>query len=315
MNNKFSKYFSRSPATSSDNDVKRKGFWLGLAVVGLPLATACVFVISYSANLANPKLSSDVKVPEPSFTAPAYTANVAAPADVDFDEPEVVYATSGSVNEIKTSSTDTAQRAYTGGTYSAVSVNEPTVTPINSAPAAVLPSGPIPAPRSSNEGVVRTGNDISDRIWADDNITTYNSFTSTEMLVGANGVLGSLSIPKIGLNVSVYETETSELDAMINGVAHFGVTSAWDGNVGFAAHNYTPTGAGDYFRDIYMLGYGDTITYTTSLGTREYAVSAISRISEDDWSSLGRSDDNLVTLITCVNDDPTQRLAVQARAR
>ena len=46
--------------------------------------------------------------------------------------------------------------------------------------------------------------------------------------------------------------------------------------------------------------------------TRNYIVQSVSRISETDWTKLEYTNDNRLTLITCVEDVPNQRLCVQA---
>ena len=102
------------------------------------------------------------------------------------------------------------------------------------------------------------------------------------------------------------------MESMTKGVAHFAVTSAWDGNIGFASHNVAPAGAVAYFRDIHQLAEGDIVRYKTALGEREYRVTEVKEISEDDWSALGRTEDNRLTLITCITGKPNMRLMVQA---
>ena len=61
------------------------------------------------------------------------------------------------------------------------------------------------------------------------------------------------------------------------------------------------------------LSVGDKIHYTCFLGTKEYEVSNISKISETDWSSLENTDTNTLTLITCVKGQKNLRLCVQAK--
>ena len=46
---------------------------------------------------------------------------------------------------------------------------------------------------------------------------------------------------------------------------------------------------------------------------RSYCVSNILIIKETDWSYLQNTDDNILTLITCVENEPQYRLCVQAR--
>lgn len=123
----------------------------------------------------------------------------------------------------------------------------------------------------------------------------------------ADGSIGTLSISKIGLKVKVYEGETNE--SMSKGVGHFAYTSAWDGNVGFAGHN---RGTNAYFGKIKNLESGDKITYTTRYGERTYQVYLKVKISNTDTSYLSWTDENILTLITCIANEPEYRLCIQA---
>lgn len=149
-----------------------------------------------------------------------------------------------------------------------------------------------------------------DEVWENDStvLTGSDGFTLPEAVQLEDGSLGTLQIPAINLTVSVYETEDNELEAMVEGVAHFKETSCWDGNIGLAGHNQ---GVNTFFQDLYKLKDGDQIILTTALGTRTYEVNMSKEIDETDWSYLGRTDDNRITLITCVNHDLTKRLCVQ----
>ena len=129
----------------------------------------------------------------------------------------------------------------------------------------------------------------------------------SEVWDSSDGSIGTLRIPEIDLKVTAYDGDTYE--AMKKGVGHIASTSAWDGNIGLVGHN---RGSNDYFRKLKNLELGDEITYKTKLGTREYEVTFIGRISETDWSRLQYTDDNRITLITCVEDVPDKRLCVQA---
>ena len=129
----------------------------------------------------------------------------------------------------------------------------------------------------------------------------------SEVRDSSDGSIGTLRIPEIDLKVTAYDGDTYE--AMKKGVGHIASTSAWDGNIGLVGHN---RGSNDYFRKLKNLELGDEITYKTKLGTREYEVTFIGRISETDWSRLQYTDDNRITLITCVEDVPDKRLCVQA---
>lgn len=151
-----------------------------------------------------------------------------------------------------------------------------------------------------------------DDIWQQDETVTYNAFTLPEKAaLDESGCIGVLAIPKIGLTVNVYEAE-DEMEAMDKGAAHFRSTSAWDGNVGLSAHNVNLNGTDGYFKNLYTLKVGDTLSYETALGGRVYEVTKVKTISADDWSELSRSTENRVTLITCISGQPEKRLMVQA---
>lgn len=139
-------------------------------------------------------------------------------------------------------------------------------------------------------------------------VSTANRFTLPDGLFYSDGSLARLSIPSIGLNVKVYETESME--SLAKGAGHFKSTSCWDGNVGLAGHN---RGVTNHFGRIHTLKAGDTITYTTQLGTRSYSVYFVGQIQDTDFSRLGRTSENIITLITCVQNVPSMRWCVQAR--
>lgn len=150
-----------------------------------------------------------------------------------------------------------------------------------------------------------------ENIWEGDAVVTYNAFTLPEKAAFDNGSIGVLSIGKIGLTVNVYES-ANQMEDMEKGIAHFKSTSAWDGNCALSGHNSTPSGYGAYFKDLHLLSAGDTMTYKTALGEREYKVTSVKTISDEDWSGLSRSADNVLTLITCTFSDASKRLMVRA---
>jgi len=140
------------------------------------------------------------------------------------------------------------------------------------------------------------------------NNTSSTKFTLPDGLYYADGSIGTLSIPKLNVTGKVFEDES--LENLSKGIGHFKFTSCWDGNVGFAAHN---RGLSVAFGKIHTLSAGDKIIYSTKLGTRTYEVYSVSQIKETDMSKLQRTNENIVTLITCVNDKPELRWCVQAR--
>ena len=122
----------------------------------------------------------------------------------------------------------------------------------------------------------------------------------------ADGSIGTLKIPAIGLNVTAYDGEVTA--AMLKGVGHIDSTSSWLGTVGLCGHN---RGVNNNFGKLKNLKIGDEITYTTSLGTRTYVVTFVGKIASTDWSYLQYTTDNRITLLTCVEDQPQYRLCVQ----
>ena len=135
--------------------------------------------------------------------------------------------------------------------------------------------------------------------------TAFTEVTSG--LYYANGSLGTLKIPSIGLTVGVYEGTGSA--PLLKGAGHFEGTSIWNGNVAIAGHN---RGVRNDFGKIHMLKTGDTITLTTALGTRTYAVTSVSKVSVNDTSGLSATQDNQITLYTCVMNQPAYRWCVKA---
>lgn len=132
--------------------------------------------------------------------------------------------------------------------------------------------------------------------------------TLTEDFKLSNGAIGRISIPAIGIkNYYLWEGETTA--SMSKGLGHFSSTSVWNGNVGLCGHNRGSTYVIGKIKD---LDVGDKITYTTSQGTRTYKVETVTKIQNDDWSYLGATADNRITLITCVAGDSSRRWCVQA---
>ena len=129
----------------------------------------------------------------------------------------------------------------------------------------------------------------------------------TDDLRYSDGSLGTLKIPTINLTVKVYQGTDSA--ALKKGAGHFTNTSIWDGNACFAGHN---RGVNNHFGKIHTLEAGDTITLTTMLGTRTYAVTSVEKVSVNDSSGTASTTDNRVTLYTCVMNQPEYRWCVTA---
>ena len=123
-----------------------------------------------------------------------------------------------------------------------------------------------------------------------------------------DSVLGVLTIEKIGLNATVKEGTTS--DILLNYIVHIEETSTYDGNIGLASHNRGCKNS--YFARINELKIGDEIEYKTKFYDRIYVVDNIQVIYETDWGLLQSTNENRLTLITCIAGKKQQRLCVQA---
>lgn len=120
--------------------------------------------------------------------------------------------------------------------------------------------------------------------------------------------LGEIIIEKIGLKAFVKEGSTQEV--LRKYIGHISETAKYDGNIGLAAHNRGNQYS--YFARINELKKGDIIIYKTKFYERTYKVNKKVVIYDTDWSYLHTTQDNRITMITCIKNKPNQRLCVQA---
>ena len=152
----------------------------------------------------------------------------------------------------------------------------------------------------------------------DEIVVTKKETPTAPTIIGASAaitssfphdILGYLTIESIGIKKYPVK-DGADLETIQTAIGHFAETPLWDGNVAFCAHNR------DYkydFRNLKKVEKGDKIVYETRFGTRTYVVNEIEAISETDWDDvLEVNDMNQVTMITCIEDQPTKRLMVQA---
>lgn len=119
-----------------------------------------------------------------------------------------------------------------------------------------------------------------------------------------------LKIPAINLDAIISEGTTSNVIAKY--VGHFKETSSLNGNIGLAAHN-RGIGVESYFKNIKELKMGDEIIYGKEGQIKKYKVIKNIIIDETDWSYLQKTNDNRITLITCVENRPAFRRCVQGK--
>lgn len=119
-------------------------------------------------------------------------------------------------------------------------------------------------------------------------------------------VIGTIEIEKIDYKGIVYEN--TELSTLKYGVGHFTSRPYINGNVCLAAHN-----TDQFWARLKELSTGDKILYKTFWGNKSYEVFNSSIIDETDFSLLENSNQNIITLITCVKNNKPKRLCVQAK--
>lgn len=117
-----------------------------------------------------------------------------------------------------------------------------------------------------------------------------------------------IEIPAIGLNANISEGTTQEI--LNQYIGHFEETQKEIGNIGLAAHNrgYRV----NYFQNLKKLRTGDEIKYTYNGFEKIYEVEKCRIIKDIDWEYLENTEDNRLTLITCVENQPEYRRCIQA---
>lgn len=116
-----------------------------------------------------------------------------------------------------------------------------------------------------------------------------------------------LEIPKINLIAEIAEGTSSEI--LNQYIGHFEKTSKQYGNIALAAHNrgYLV----NYFKDLKELEIGDEIYYKYNGIQRIYIVDSKNIIKDTDVEVLENTEDDIITLITCVENQPEKRRCIQ----
>lgn len=117
----------------------------------------------------------------------------------------------------------------------------------------------------------------------------------------------TIMIPKINLEAEI--SEGTDQIIMNKYVGHFEETSKAEGNIGLAAHNRGY--AVNYFSRLKELKIGDKIYYKYFETEKIYEVNKLKIIEDTNWSYLEQTDDNKITLITCVENEPMYRRCIQ----
>lgn len=142
------------------------------------------------------------------------------------------------------------------------------------------------------------------------NINLENSSISTEMEKDDSWYI---SIPKINLvKVNIEESTSDEI--LSKSIGHFEDTDIFNGNVCLAAHNRG--NKVNYFERIHELKPGDEIYYNCKDGHKIYEVEYSIEIDVYDFScTKNETANNVITLITCVENNPNKRLCIRGIER
>lgn len=121
-------------------------------------------------------------------------------------------------------------------------------------------------------------------------------------------IIGHLKIDSIGLNAPI--KDGTELRTLKTAIGHFKDTAYFNGNVCLAAHNrgYNQ----NFFEKLNEVKKGDKVEYITKYTTQEYYITEIKEVEETDLTVLNPTEQDQVTMITCVKNQREKRLCVIA---
>ena len=116
---------------------------------------------------------------------------------------------------------------------------------------------------------------------------------SQPQLVPEAGVLGRITIPRLGMSIAILEGTKPPVLRL--GVGHIEGTAlpGEPGNTGIAGHRDT------FFRDLKDIHIADEIQVRTVAGLYSYRVDRVKVVAPDDVSVLSPSGESALTLVTC----------------
>ena len=114
-----------------------------------------------------------------------------------------------------------------------------------------------------------------------------------------------IEIPKIGLKDEITQGITKEI--LKKNIGHFINTSKQEGNICLAVHNQM-----EYFKKIKLLKQGDEIKYKYNQFEKIYEVEKCRIIRRDELEYLEQTEENMLTIITYVENQPEYRRCIQA---
>lgn len=140
------------------------------------------------------------------------------------------------------------------------------------------------------------------------NVVTNENFIESEEIIIENNLdnIWRLTIPCIGLDAEIADGTDDEV--LNNWIGHFETTGYSDGNIALAAHNRGyPV---NYFENIKNLEFGDEIIYYYHGIALRFSVSEMNIIKDTQVEVLENTEEKIITLITCVENEPEYRRCV-----
>lgn len=117
-----------------------------------------------------------------------------------------------------------------------------------------------------------------------------------------------IEIPKIFLIANISETTTKEI--LNKYVGHFQNTTKEYGNICLAGFNRGYDN--NYFKNLKLLKKGDEIIYKHNKFEKRYQVEKCRIIKSSDFRYLEGNEENMLTLITYIQNQPEYRRCIQA---
>ena len=122
-----------------------------------------------------------------------------------------------------------------------------------------------------------------------------------------DGIIGYLTIESINLLQAPIK-EGTEMETLNEYIGHFTDSNFLEGNVALAGHNrgYSK----NYFENLKNLKGNELIVYQTKQETKTYKVCEIKEVSVTVVEVVAPTEDNRITLVTCVENNNNLRLII-----
>ena len=156
--------------------------------------------------------------------------------------------------------------------------------------------------------LIKPSTEKTETILNDQNIIEQVSFSYDDEK--DESAIGYLTIEKIGLMQAPIKEGTDE-NTLNKYIGHFSDSAFLEGNVALAGHNrgYEK----NYFENLKDLKGGELIIYQTRSEAKVYKVTEIKKVNESNVDIIKNTKDNRITLITCVENKPKERLVIDGK--